>query len=358
MNKHPVPLLIRADASHAIGIGHIMRCLAIIQSQIALGGRVAVAGIIDSNVASRIEETGAQLHQWSAETSPEEDLANIINLTRTTTPHSTVLIDGYSFSEDFLTALSVARVSTAVLDDYMHLSRYDVDILINPNPGAETLHYNTPPRTQLLLGSDYTPLRREFLFAAPKRQEVDCNPARRILITAGGSDPEGLTLKIARIIRLLNDSLHLRFVLGPAYRDTDRLKRLLTQVPCTVELLFNVQDMPSQMAWAQLAITAGGSTCHELACMGVPFIVCPVVENQQRLSAEYAHHGAAILLHPELNTFDQQFFEALTELISNPEQRRVMSLSGRRIVDGKGADRIVKSIHSKYHETTRGEHCV
>ena len=45
------------------------------------------------------------------------------------------------------------------------------------------------------------------------------------------------------------------------------------------------------MLWAELAITAAGSTCWELACLGVPAVTIVTAENQRGIAASLSHAG-------------------------------------------------------------------
>jgi spore coat polysaccharide biosynthesis predicted glycosyltransferase SpsG len=72
--------------------------------------------------------------------------------------------------------------------------------------------------------------------------------------------------------------LEVRLVVGPLCSEREALRRELEAGSGQSELLASVGDMSEPMAWADLAITAAGSTCWELAFMGVPMItltVCP-----------------------------------------------------------------------------------
>lgn len=350
-------LVIRADADHAIGIGHAMRCLAVAQVLRARGNDVTVVGRLEPGVADRYRAEGCRVELFPEGLSPQADLACLTTLAREAGPETAILVDGYGFDAAYLAAVAASGLVTALFDDYNHLAHYNVDTLINPNPDAQAIPYVTPPRTRRLLGTAYTPLRREFCEAArvaPLRQTPPL--ARHLLVTAGGSDPEGLTLAVARALRqCCVQGWEVRLVLGPAYRSRDQLETILTHAPFAVTLLHDVAAMAPLLAWAEMAITAGGSTCHELACLGVPFLVCPVAANQQGLSVGYARGGAARLLDPALTDFEEALARSVDALAGEPAARQAMAEAGRHLMDSFGAMRIVESLDTTVETLLRGD---
>ena len=57
-----------------------------------------------------------------------------------------------------------------------------------------------------------------------------------------------------------------------------------------------IPNMPSLMNWADLAITAGGSTSWELAFMGVPNLIINFAKNQVSNSEQLHDSGLAMNL--------------------------------------------------------------
>ena len=100
--------------------------------------------------------------------------------------------------------------------------------------------------------------------------------------------------------------------------------------------------MPALMAWADLAISAAGSTCYELAFMGLPMMLITIADNQVSLAIELERQGCALNLgwHVKLNT--TQITNALSALIVNRQERAEYSEQSKRLIDGLGAHRVVQ----------------
>ncbi len=98
------------------------------------------------------------------------------------------------------------------------------------------------------------------------------------------------------------------------------------------------------MKWADVAVSAAGSTCWELAFMQVPSVLIVTAENQISLAAGLSKAAFAL----NLGWFEQVSQSALTVSLSavsfDRQRRQKMSETGREIVDGRGAARTVKAL--------------
>jgi spore coat polysaccharide biosynthesis predicted glycosyltransferase SpsG len=101
--------------------------------------------------------------------------------------------------------------------------------------------------------------------------------------------------------------------------------------------------MRSLMEKADLVITAGGQTPYELACVGTPSVCIEVVDNQRDDIREFEKEGflanAGGWNDPRL---DSRILAKIRGLQSQ-DMRKAVSIKGRKIVDGKGAVRLVSS---------------
>jgi UDP-2,4-diacetamido-2,4,6-trideoxy-beta-L-altropyranose hydrolase len=112
----------------------------------------------------------------------------------------------------------------------------------------------------------------------------------------------------------------------------------------TIRIDENVAEMPSRMAWADMAISAGGTTCLELAFMGLPTCTVVIAENQS-LNARTLHdQGLMINLGPPSLIDEGRAAQIIGNLIKDKERRRKMSRSASRMVNGLGAKKVVEQL--------------
>jgi len=108
----------------------------------------------------------------------------------------------------------------------------------------------------------------------------------------------------------------------------------------------NVSDMHNYMEWADLLITAGGSTCWEAVYMGLPMIVVSLAENQMKISKALQNHGAAI----GLGWFDEisvyQLSRKILYILKDKRLLTNVSRNAEELVDGKGIMRVIDTLTS------------
>ncbi len=96
------------------------------------------------------------------------------------------------------------------------------------------------------------------------------------------------------------------------------------------------------MTGADIAISAGGSTCWELAFLGLPALFIVTADNQRGIAQGLGEAGAAVNLGWAGDLEPARLSQALTTLLYDRTQREEMSLRARQMVDGLGANRVLK----------------
>ncbi|MCP3941157.1 MAG: UDP-2,4-diacetamido-2,4,6-trideoxy-beta-L-altropyranose hydrolase [Desulfobacteraceae bacterium] len=344
-------LYIRADAGSTMGTGHIMRCIALAQAWRQWGGTVCFI-THDSNpvLVSKINDQGYD-HKLISTPSPDPiDINQTLQFldnhelklkVKKISPPAWVILDGYHFGPEYQKAIRRSGYRLLVIDDYNHLPRYYADILLNQNPGARCYPYQCSNNTQKLFGTDYTLLRNDFL-SKNKKNKAAPRKASRILVTMGGTDPNNITPLIIQAIQNLNDpDLKTRVVIGPS---NCRYKLLTTTTDTDQIRLMKDPIMPDLMEWADIAITAGGSTCWELCFMGVPFIVIPVALNQVDIAAGLEREIGAFNAGPIESLTPNKITDMLAHFILSQHKREQMIALGQDLVDGDGTKRIFQKM--------------
>lgn len=341
-------LIIRADASTQIGAGHIMRCLALAQTWQDDGGQVAFLSRCESEaLRQRLAAEGFDLIHLENPNPHPEDLRSILvylehaALTAEPSASPWVVLDGYHFGAAYQEALKQAGARLLCIDDYGQADHYCADLVLNQNISAnEALYQNHEPYTRLLLGTRYVLLRREFRSWRGWMRTIP-EVARKVLVTMGGSDPDNVTLKVIEAIKIIDDpQLEVQIVMGPGNPNLDILECALRSVPYPMRLLKDVTNMPALMAWADIAVSAGGSTCWELAFMGLPTITVTSADNQRPIADILSKQGVVINLGWHESVTEGQITETLASALRSRDKRMSMSGAGRALVDGEGADRI------------------
>lgn len=368
-------LLIRADASASIGTGHVMRCLALTEAWMkhvtpdSDQSSVTLASVnLPISMRKRATACGVAIINVAASPGSDQDADELLGIAKDISAQW-VVTDGYHFSGKYQSRVRQAGLPSLVIDDFGHADCYTADIILNQNITAErSMYYKCAPGAEFLLGPDYVLLRREFYEQGTTSASVR-DVARHILVTLGGSDPDNVTLKVVRSLRGLTADHHVRVVVGPSNLHLDALRSEAAKFqadtlrpddggepsPCLdIELIAVADNMPELMNWADMAITAGGTTCWELAFMRVPSIVFVLAENQCAIAEKLGEHGVAHNLGWADQLPEARIAEIAEALINDAKTRQSMAATAGKLVDGLGSERVVSKMIS-LSETRRME---
>ena len=116
----------------------------------------------------------------------------------------------------------------------------------------------------------------------------------------------------------------------------------VSQVP--VKIVRETDEMPDLMTWADLAISAAGSTTWELSFMGTPMILVVTEDNQISIADQMTKFEAAhaIESRPQLDL--KELLNKVSYLISNSNERERMSERCWNLVDGDGCKRVIDNL--------------
>jgi UDP-2,4-diacetamido-2,4,6-trideoxy-beta-L-altropyranose hydrolase len=334
-------LLIRADASAAMGTGHAMRCIALAQAWQDCGGQAVFAMASTSpSIRNKLKQESIAVIEIFANAGTKEDADATLAAARDNSA-AWIAIDGYQFGESYQHALTSANSKLFFVDDYGQATRYSANIVLNQNISAdETLYHDREPYTRILLGLRYCLLRREFATWEHWRREI-VPMGRRVLITMGGSDPINFTERaLAAVNSLECENLEVAVVVGGTSEHTGSLKSNAAERK-NITVFYDVANMAELMAWADVAISAAGTTCWEMCLLGLPMLLIDVAENQLAIARALDRQGCAKHLGSPKSVSVETLATELKQLLTSPEARRKMSMHGRELVDGDGAKRVV-----------------
>ncbi len=344
MNKN---LIIRADVSVKIGTGHVMRCIALAQAWQDQDGDVTFMSHCDSEtLRQRILDEGFDFIPIEKPYPDPDDLHSTLEILSAMSQQLSatrpwLVLDGYHFAPDYQKAIRGNGYKLLVIDDMAHLDHYHADILLNQNIQAPSLRYSYDKDTVKLLGCEYALLRREFLKYKDWKRKIP-EKAQKILVTMGGSDPYNVTLKVIRALNSLNvTDLDVRIVVGPANPNIKSLENELHLSPFIFHLLHGVGDMSELMAWADMAVSAGGSTCWEMCFMGLPTILIVTADNQEGIVAGLDEMGVGNSLGWFSEVSVLNISRSLNCICQDHRTREMMSLRGNKLIDGNGASRVI-----------------
>jgi spore coat polysaccharide biosynthesis predicted glycosyltransferase SpsG len=171
-------------------------------------------------------------------------------------------------------------------------------------------------------------------------------PASRptVLVAMGGSDPQGLTLRMAKALSTLDSVFRIRFVIGAGMKDGQSVARGLVTLKKNYETVEGAEDLTIEYAGADVALCAFGVTAYELAACGVPAIYLGLTDDHARSASAFADAGMGISLGVAAHVADADIAATVQWLLNKPGARREMRNAGLSLMDGQGAARIASDL--------------
>lgn len=335
-------VLFRLECGFSVGMGHVMRCLALASAFAKRGARITFA-------ASSLETFElAKKQGYSCLEIPSSmgflPIEETDFLRRFCADTDLVIVDSYDATREYLCAMD-AFAPTVYIDD-VHRDRLDIFAVINGNLTADSAWYKrcyADADTLLLVGTKYCILRDEFSLTKPPELE---RGVCAVMVTTGGSDPHEasvvLTEKLLSIDVLIGSTIHV--IAGPLNPNRASLNAL-AESNTRVIVHEDVDNMSAIMAQCQIAISAAGTTLNELCSCGVPTVAFSLVGNQKGCAQFFCDAGAAL---DAGDIEDEGFFSSLESqiraIVAEPSMAVAISNRARSLFDGRGAARIVESL--------------
>ena len=332
-------ILIKADASHEIGTGHIYRGLSIASKLVNhevvfLIDEAQPLGIeiVSNNNYPYITHNSAKWEGKEAETLAKEELIEkiveydpdiIINdILNTNSKYTKTLRDKGFFIVNFEDVGGGVKYAHMVFD---------------------ALYEHKIPLKNLYSGHKYYILKDEFYYQSFKEIKEKVN---KVLLTFGGTDPNNLTEKVLESILESPYENQIEVILGLGYANKKEIQEKYKDNE-RIEIYENVKNMSEHMHNADLIFTSAGRTMYEIASLGVPCIC--LCQNERELSHIFgnAEHGFINLgLGSEVSK--EEIRETFENAIEDYQLRCEMNRRMGEVDLKHGFDNIKRLIRNEY----------
>lgn len=331
-------IIFRVDAGREIGMGHLVRCLALateLQERYFCGAGFVIKN--EDGVQEIIRERGFKVEVLPSDISREDEAGEVLKLAQNYGADRIVLDLKEKLSVDYIKRLKQIKIPLISID--------------NDGPGALLADVNIFPvmhfvpdkrwadyKGKLYYGPEYVILRRQFL----KDYPCPDNKVPDILITMGAGDTENLTGKVLSAILPIPD-IHITVVLGKFFAHYEKIKKMIAGRD-NITVYQDVKNMAEVMAKADLAITYFGITAYELAKMGIPTMVIAHSKEDEINVEELAKLDVYVGLGYYEDVDERSIYSAASNLLCSKKLRDRMSLRGKQLFDGKGSERVTRII--------------
>ncbi|MBC3457524.1 UDP-2,4-diacetamido-2,4,6-trideoxy-beta-L-altropyranose hydrolase [Pseudomonas mosselii] len=355
-------VVLRADASLEIGVGHVMRCLTLADALRQRGvechfisrehpghlieqvrERGYCVHVLPCEPAGSVEDDGVAHGAWLGSTQPDDVQA--CRAIMAVLQPDWLIVDHYALDSRWERELKPYCKKLLVIDDLADRS-HDCDMLLDQTLGRDEGHYRpwVPAHCVVLCGVQYALLRPEFAALRAASLERRSTPRLlELLVTMGGVDKDNATGQVLEALRYceLPAPCRITVVLGPSAPWLSEVRSLAEGMPWSTRVLVGVSNMGQLMADSDLAIGAAGATSWERCCLGLPTLMMVLAVNQRLVANVLEAVGAAWVLGPNEGSVEQ-LPEYMAKLANDLGTLGRMGRVAAGLLDGRGADVVVK----------------
>jgi spore coat polysaccharide biosynthesis predicted glycosyltransferase SpsG len=324
-------VLFRLNAG-SCGLGHLTRNIAIYESlrDININSYFLIKSDNETIVKSLLKDIGLTNDIFCFlpnGLNSDDDARYTVDLYKN--GFSFLILDHYDHNFEYHKYLKSSDVKWGQFD-YKATDEIISDLVINPNISAQRNDYSkiTSPKTILCVGQNYVIIRKSFV--NQRIQPIKNN----ILITMGGGP---LSIEIRYLILSVVTNIDFTFEIVSSDLELERLLKKYSN--CKVYI--SPRDISAIYKNCEFAIVSGGVTTFELAVLGIPLFIVPIVENQVQNAKAWDKKNFGICYE------NSEAF--IREINHNGLQVLVLKLKEkyskkRASIDGLGATRIVNEI--------------
>ena len=343
MKNSEVRALIKVMGGPSIGMGHVMRSLELANELMRRG--VAVIGFQCNE--DRTSEEKIQSKGFHCDVSGEEELSKLIDERGV----NFLLIDHPGELTGLCQTLRVAfsDLFIAALDQ-CDLDNERLDVIVNLFNHNPVLKVPTSEKVGYYEGLQYAVIRVDFV-PYIHQEKVVPSKVENVLVSFGGSDPKKNTIKVVEALRLYPlKGMVFHFILGANFAHRDVIIEMLRDLETECQVHEDVPHIEELMYRCDLGLSGGGTTMMEMACLGTPAIVVAQNMNEVRFAGHFASHDAVRHLGLAEKVGADEIMDTIADLAESREERKRMSAGGKRLIDGRGCERIVTTLLKEFTE--------
>lgn len=340
---------LRCDGGPRMGVGHVLRQLALAEEFIARGVEVTLLGTVQG---SPLVDGLLASHQLAMR--PVADDPDALVGAARAHRLDVVMLDGYQLPATLGSALRTAGIPVAAMVDGTFGLHQDADLYVDQNYGA--IRPPTVPADRTFLAGITYALLRDVV--RDRRDVVrDRGGARtgaapgarpRLLCVFGGTDAYGAAGTVVPL--LLGTGAPLEVIAVAADESIATGLRALPLGPGQVlEVVPPVDDLPGLAATCDGVVSAAGTSIWEFFCLGVPTALVAVTANQLVGYDQVLDAGlvAPVGLLPALREDPEAGAaarEVLRRFTADAGWRGELARRGVALVDGDGRVRVADAM--------------
>lgn len=353
--RYRLNFIFRVDSSSVIGHGHLMRCLVLAHELNACGAIVQfICRVANGSAHKLIEDSGYKLHLLTRKTvekkaesyeswlgTTQEKDAKECNKILENILECTVIVDHYGLDISWESMIESKNI--IVIDDLAN-RKHKCSVLIDQSLINDKSSYDDLiDNSYAFIGNENVILRQEFRTSSSWK----LNNTGSLLICMGGSDPDGITIKIVDVLNKISIENHLikrvQVIVGKGFSLTQLLEEKIANYTSEIKINKAPDCISELMLESSLCILSGGTMILEACSLGVPSIGVVIAENQKE-TALYLSERKAIKYLPIDGNLEKNLNILITRVLDDERTALLLSEKSKKMVNKYSVTRIAKEL--------------
>ncbi len=351
-----INIAIRADSSHQIGIGHVMRCITLAKEiETQMEARIVfLCREANRSIASKILDAGFEYFEMNSGVDNVESSLKHGTWLRATQKVDAVefktilnkngidfldliIVDHYGIDQLWHRSVNKITKKLLVIDD-LGDRPLDCNYLLDQTFGCKPEKYLplVSLHCKLLLGTEFALLRSEF-----KELPLVKHSSNVLLVMFGGTDPDNLTLKTLKITSQMKVFDEVSVVLNDTAKHLDEIIEFCSSSE-SISLHISPSNIAQLMSNSILAVGAAGTTSWERCAAGLPTVVVIQAFNQREIAFNLQEAGVINFIETE--SIGTKLLTKINEWLATLGRHNDIREKCQTICDGKGTENVVKEI--------------
>lgn len=321
-------VLFRVDAGSKVGTGHLRECLWFaketgIQSVFCIREHAAAEELIRNyGFPVCVIERGEQNKIGER---------NKINSLIESFKPDTIIVDMPHVTDGYLGKIRTQGGRLMVWNAVVNPVRADIQV---------TTVFVPLEKNRQFFGTRYILLRKKFVETKPR--EIS-GTVKKISVMFGGADPGNLTLKTLGALSKVSSNFSVDIILGGVSSFGEEVRVFLKKFSKPYRLYTDIRDddlLVSLIKNSDLAVVSGGYTLAEFMSLGVPCVALSQNRIEEKKIYSSFPGGSFLNLGRGNKVSARRIKSEVEQLIHDHSLRKTISARARKVVDGKGIERI------------------
>ena len=339
-NKNKMRIVFRCDSSSDIGLGHVVRCLSVAKE---LKSHNVVFASAEDPTNSLINEACFELFL------KDDDEAEETFLTRMSTvlePDVIAIDKKYLYQSTFLNRFRQNKSNKKiVMIDNICEGMSAADEIIFPTAHLDKKllrkYLSQKQIDHVKTGPEYVILRDEIL-ALKDQISHNLHTPPNIVVTTGGTDPEGVLLRLIPWLKDMNLDANVILLVGQAFKFKDELDNLIGDLPDNFSVMpYSLQELIK----GDLVICTFGVSIYEMIYLQIPTIcISHSLENANGAKILKERYGVIEDMGHVDNIDTGMLFMTISRLLTDKESYSNLSKRCDSLIGEDGAVRLEQVI--------------